>query len=213
MKKSTFAVLLVFMIAVIILSGCTATQETENNGETTISGDGSTGAGENTGETQGQEQTEPETGTGTETETETSDEPGLKIGETAATTDTEVTVLSAEFATTYEYIDFREETAVRTAPEGRTFLILQVKVLNAGRETDYVGAGNFTLTTGTARRLNHDIFNNRADEFPQTRKLYKTQEAEGSVIFEISEDASGLKLFYDFGETEEDTSELYWNVS
>lgn len=185
--------LLFIVVAVIIVSGCTSQEpvtQTPTPDQT---------AQPNTQ----QEATQPETPTELE----------LNIGETATTSKLEVTVFSAEKNTFYEYYsDIFQETMTQDAKQGKTFILVDAEIKNVGSDSALVGVSDFSMTDSEGYSYDVEALYLGDDGLDLFKELYQNQKIRGKILFEVPDDAEGLKLLYDFGNMFIGNQLVSWNL-
>ena len=130
---------------------------------------------------------------------ETPTELSLKVGETAKTSKIEVTVISAKKTNHYEYYsDILKETMIEEASPGKIFILAEIEIKNIGSDRAYVGSSEFSMTDSEGYRYDPELYYGN-DELEMFKELYQNQKMRGKVLFEVPEDATGLKIQYDFG--------------
>lgn len=125
----------------------------------------------------------------------------LNIGETAKTSELEVTVKTAEVTDSFSYYDsiWEERMTERADPE-KTFVIIEVEIKNVGNDEETAYAGEFSVTDSEGYRYEQDYKTYYFDdEALGLVSLYPNQKAKGKILFEIPEDATELKIQYNFG--------------
>lgn len=123
----------------------------------------------------------------------------LKIGETAQTSKMEVTVISAEKTKYYVYYsDIFEETMTEVASPGKRLILTEIEIKNIGSDRAYMGSSEFSMTDSEGYRYDPELYYGN-DGLEMFKELYQNQKMVGKVLFEIPEDANGLKIQYDFG--------------
>lgn len=123
----------------------------------------------------------------------------LKVGETAKTSKLEVTVLSVERTKAYQYYsDIFKEMMTEKAKPGNDFVIADVIIRNVGSDRVYVALGSFSLVDSNGYRYDPELFLGD-DKIDFLQELYPGEVIRGKVLFEVPEQAIGLKIRYDFG--------------
>jgi hypothetical protein len=139
-------------------------------------------------------------------------EVSLNIGETAKTSKIEVTAKSVEKTDYYEwYSDIVNQYYTQIAPEGKIYLLADVEIKNVGSDRAYVGSSQFSLTDSEGFRYDPELYLGE-DGLEMLKELYQNQKMEGKMLFEIPEDAKGLKLQYDFGSLFTGVKLASWNL-
>ncbi|MDY6930345.1 MAG: DUF4352 domain-containing protein [Halobacteriota archaeon] len=125
----------------------------------------------------------------------------LGVGETAKTSKEEVTVISATEKDYYLYYsDFFSEPMVETASPGKKFVIVEVEIKNIGRDVAYFGISDFSSTDSEGYRYDPNFLYLGEDGLGGFEELYQNQKIRGKILFEIPDDATGVKVLYDFGD-------------
>ena len=123
----------------------------------------------------------------------------LNIGETAQTSKMEVTVISAEKTKYYVYYsDIFEETMTEVASPGKRLILTEIEIKNIGSDRAYIGSSEFSMTDSEGYRYDPELYYGN-DGLEMFKELYQNQKMAGKVLFEVPEDANGLKIQYDFG--------------
>jgi hypothetical protein len=122
----------------------------------------------------------------------------VPLGGTAKGRDAAATVYSAERLPAYTWTSgghaFTEE-----AETGTIFLIIDAEVENTGDGTLYASTGDFSLTDSRGNRYEPGLY--YGDEsFGYLHDLSRDQKNRGKILFPIPPDATGLNVWYDFGE-------------
>ena len=81
-----------------------------------------------------------------------------------------------------------------------------------GLDRDYRGAMDFSLTDSNNRRYDAEVCLD-ANAMELMQELYKDQIMTGWVMFEVPEDATGLKVQYDFGSVWSGTKLASWDLN
>ncbi len=144
----------------------------------------------------------PETNPPTETATPTQKTPtglNLKVGETANTSKIAVTVISAKKTDHYEYYsDILKETRIEQVSPGNTFVLVEIEIKNIGSDRTYEGSSDFSMVDSEGFKYDPELYYGN-DGLEMIKELYQNQKMRGKVLFEVPEDAKGLKIQYDFG--------------
>ncbi len=133
----------------------------------------------------------------------------LEIGETAKTSKIEVTVISAEIGSELNYNSEYFGPSQKTAPAGKKFLLVKARIKNVNSDSIYVGSWEFSATDGEGNAYDTEI-NPSQDSMPSSRKLYKNQKIEGTILFELNANAKDVKVLFDFGNMFTGTSLASW---
>jgi len=193
MKNKIAIIASLLIIGLILSSGCVK-EETPVAGGNTPTWGGSTAPAENN---------------------QTPTELNLQVGDTANTSEREVTIISAEITDGFEYSFLGATKLTMHAPDGKKFILAQVRIKNIGQNTIYANGGDFSATDSEGYSYDLEFVSGslREDRFPALKKLYNNQKAEGSILFEIPADAKGVKILYDFGSAFTETKLVNWEVS
>lgn len=136
----------------------------------------------------------------------TSSELILKVGETAKTSEKEVTVFSAKRTKSYNYHStISEENVVDNATVGKIFVLADVEIKNIGSGRVSVHTSSFSVTDSEGYKYEKKIY--WGDDNLQFQLIYQNQKSRGKVLFEVPETAQNLKLQYDF-----DTKRVSWLI-
>lgn len=127
------------------------------------------------------------------------EELNLKVGETAKTSILEVTVLTIKKSDYYTYYsDISEETRVERADEGKVFVLADIEIKNIDDVKQYISSSDLSATDSEGYR--YDVGYYLGNDALTYQELYPSQKTKAKVLFEAPEDATGLKIFYDFGD-------------
>ncbi len=174
-KILNFGLILVLITGIIFVSGCVE-EENPTKAPTTQ-----------------QSETPPTT------QPETPTELNLKVGETAKTSEIEVTVISAKKTKSYDYYsDILKETRLQETSPGKIYILVEAEIKNINLDSAYVGSTEFSVTDSEGYRYDPELYYGD-DELEIFKELYKNQKMKGKVLFEVPESAGGLKIQYDFG--------------
>jgi len=180
-------VLLLLLILAIVLSGCVS-QESPERATTTPT-------------------------TPTEQPPAPPSELKLKVGETAKTSKVQVTVIAATKQEDYEYYsDILQETRFQFASPGKTFVLVDAEIQNIGSDRIYVGVSKFSVSDSEGFRYDTELYLGN-DGLPMFKELYQNQKVRGKVLFEVSENSTGLKILYDFGDLLVGTKLAIWELT
>jgi hypothetical protein len=136
----------------------------------------------------------------------------LNIGETAKTSKIEVTLKSIERVDYYEwYSDIVSQYYTQSAPEGKIYLLADIEIKNTGSDRVYVGSSEFSVTDSEGFRYDPELYLDE-DGLEMFKELYQNQKMKGKILFEIPEEAKGLKLQYDFGSLFTGVKLASWNL-
>jgi len=135
----------------------------------------------------------------------------LQLNETAHNKHTIVIVDNPLRQNSYswEYCGMEEDIL---APQGKVFIFVFAGIGNMGLDRDYRGAMDFSLTDSNNRRYDAEICLD-ANAMELMQELYKDQIMTGWVMFEVPEDATGLKVQYDFGSVWSGTKLASWDLN
>jgi len=134
----------------------------------------------------------------------------LSIGETATDSRVEVTVIAVSEKYYYEYMGYSDVRS-EDAAHGNTFIIADVNMKNVGAERSYLGSYDLSVTDSNGYRYDSSYY--RGDDgLESIQELYQNQQMEGVVIFEVPNDATGLKIQYDFGSMFGETEIASWAI-
>jgi hypothetical protein len=119
----------------------------------------------------------------------------LVVGNTAITSETEVTVTSAEAVTSYT----RQSGGTEMSPAGKIFVIIDAKIKYTGTTSKYVSAGDFSLVGSGSVKYEYASGTYSSEGGFEGATLSHNQEHEGKILFEVPEGTSGLKAQADVG--------------
>lgn len=120
---------------------------------------------------------------------------GLLLGETAKTSEMEVTVISAEGTTFYT----EEDGDVEMTPSGKIFVIIDAEIKYIGTDSEYVYAGDFWLVDLEGYKYEYASGTYSLENGFESVTLYLNQKTRGKILFEVPEDVEGLKIQCDLG--------------
>lgn len=125
----------------------------------------------------------------------------LNIGETAKTSKIEVTVKSVEKTDCFEFSsdNIYEGIYMQCAPEGKTYLLVDIAVKNIGTDWLKVELNRLNAVDSFGFRYNPEGDYFGRNRLNRIQELYIDQEIEGRVIFEVPQSAKILFIQYDFG--------------
>lgn len=164
---------------------------------------------------------QPSTDTNQQEETQPVPEPeplvpvelNLKIGETAKTSLLEVTVFSIKKDNYYEwYSDVIDESQEEFSSKGKMFYFADVEIKNVGSERAFLSATTFSIGDSEGYKYDPVVLYYGDDGLDLFKELYQNQRMRGKVVFEIPQDAKGLKLVYDFGNILTDVKLASWGI-
>ena len=73
-----------------------------------------------------------------------------------------------------------------------------IEIKNIGSDRAYVGSSDFSMMDSEGFKYDPELYYGN-DGFEMIKELYQNQKVRGKVLFEVPEDAKGLKIQYDFG--------------
>ncbi|HEC91564.1 MAG TPA: DUF4352 domain-containing protein, partial [Candidatus Atribacteria bacterium] len=123
----------------------------------------------------------------------------MEIGETAEWTDLEVTIKSATKTDYYTWKGYSGDIYYEYADPGKAFVIIDVKVKYTGTSSEYVYGGNFWLVDLGGNKYDYDSATYSLEKGLESTTLYQGQKVEGKILFEIPDDAKGLKVQFNLG--------------
>ena len=148
----------------------------------------------------------------TSSPTATPTELNLKIGETAKTSELEVTIISAEMKRYYTYYsDFFNDPMTETSSPENIFIIVEADIKNIESDRSFVSSGDFSVTDSEGYRYDPELYAGK-DGLEMFKELYSNQKVKGRVIFEVPKSANDLKIQYDFGNLFSGTKLASWKV-
>lgn len=131
---------------------------------------------------------------------QTPTELNLKVGETAKTSKIEVNVISAQKTKSYDYYsDIIKENMTQESKPGKVFFLIDSEIKNVGADRVYVGSSEFSITDSEGFKYDPEVLYYGDDGLEAFKELYQNQKMKGKILFEVPENANGLKLQYDFG--------------
>ena len=133
-----------------------------------------------------------------EEEEEEEEIPTFSIGETYQTPEIAVTVSEAIVTDSYEYYHQASESMrTKEASPGTSFLIITVELNNVGSQTKRMeGALRFRAIDSEDSQYQHASLFHGDDRLPYIPSLRSGEEMRGTMLFNIPEGASGLKIGY-----------------
>ncbi len=150
--------------------------------------------------------------TSSPTATATPTELNLKIGETAKTSELEVTIISAEMKRYYTYYsDFFNDPMTETSSPENIYIIVEADIKNIGPDSTFVSSGDFSVTDSEGYRYDPVLYAGK-DGLEMFKELYSNQKTKGRIIFEVPKSANDLKIQYDFGNLFSGTKLASWKV-
>lgn len=133
---------------------------------------------------------------------ETTQEPtstveNLKVGETAVTSEIEVTVISFEKKKSYYIPDWEMN---KEAESGKIFVIVDVELKNVGDDTQYASPDDFSMSDSENYKYEPEggFLGAEIENALTHTKLLPGEKVRGKLVFEIPENATGLKIKYNF---------------
>ncbi len=144
----------------------------------------------------------------------------LSIGETYQTSEVAATVSEAIVTDSYEYYDKASESILsKEASTGMSFLIITVEIKNVGSADRYdEGERWFRIYASGGSTYKHVTLYYAEDRLTPagyiigTTLLRAGEEMEGTVLFNIPEGASGLKLKYWALRPTAETPDVEWVI-
>lgn len=134
----------------------------------------------------------------------------LQIGDLATNDYLEVQISDVSRS---EYYDW--EASLRTddvyAEPGNVFILATGRVKNVGYDKIARGTGDFTMIDSKGNRYNGGGYPNE-DAMDYIKDLRKGQQISGVILFEVPEDATGLKIQYDYGTRFKDMPVPTWSI-
>lgn len=131
----------------------------------------------------------------------------LKPGETAKTSELEVTVKDVDITDSIGYL-YDGEERTKTATEGKKLIFFETEIKNIGADEEYVYDGEFSMTDSEGYKYETESY--YGDNRFRTQSLYPQQKSKGKILFEIPEDSTDLKIQYNFGSF--DVKLASWNI-
>jgi hypothetical protein len=134
------------------------------------------------------------------------------IGETVKGKELEVTLKSAETvesfnwtggATGYEYIEYPDE--------GKIYIIISVKLKQIGTDSEYVYPGEFWIIDSNNYKYDCDNYGTyQMGGGLKSTTLYQNLLIEGDILFQIPNNASGLRVQYNFASFWDEPKLVEW---
>ena len=134
----------------------------------------------------------------------------LQLGEQAGNQYTEVCVVDVLRTDSYSW-EFYGQYEDIPAAQGKVFIVAFAGIRNIGLDRDFHGAMDFSMTDSYGRRYNAEVCLH-TDAMELLQEMYRDQEMAGIVLFEVPEDATGLKIQYDFGSVLGRTKLVSWSI-
>ena len=114
-------------------------------------------------------------------------------------------------ANSYTWIGSSGTPYTENAPAGKQYLLVDAREGNTGSSKVYISPSLFSVEANGAK---YDYSYASIEDALQSTTLYSGQHTRGTILFEIPQDASGLKLFYDGNPSSNDASSLVtWDLS
>ncbi len=123
----------------------------------------------------------------------------FNIGESANWMDLNVTVKSVHKSNNYTWIGSSETVYVEEAESGKIFLTIDVEVIYAGTDSEYISGSDFWLIDSEGYKYDYDSGTYSIEGGLESTTLYQNQKVEGNILFEIPESATGLNVQFNFG--------------
>jgi hypothetical protein len=137
----------------------------------------------------------------------------LSLGQTATTRDYAVTVFTATRTEQYRYYsEIFAQYSTETAEPGKTFLLIDAEIRYTGSESTYAGASDFSLEDSEGIRYDPEVVYLGNDDMGYFKELYPNQKVKGKILFIIPKYATGLKIYYNFGNLWTGTNLVYWDA-
>ena len=122
----------------------------------------------------------------------------IPIGEGASDGITSVLVYSAKKTSRYSYSDTSNKNRTETAPQGKSFVIVDVGIKNVGAPYLAVNSTPFSITDSNSFKYDPSLSYNGTDGL-RVQQLYLNQVSGGKILFIIPASSKELRLQYDFG--------------
>jgi len=136
----------------------------------------------------------------------------LSMGQTAETTEIEVTVLSSIRSSFYLWRGISGTLYTTEADPGKIFIIINTEIHYIGTESEYVYGGDFWLIDSNNYKYEYNSGTYSLEGGLEGTTLYQNQRASGKVLFEIPESATGLKVQFNLG-TSWEPQLASWTIS
>ena len=134
----------------------------------------------------------------------------LQIGDLATNDYLEVQISDVSRS---EYYDW--DVSLRTddiyAEPGNVFILATGRVKNVGYDKIVRGTSDFTMIDSKGSRYVAGAYVNK-DKMDYIENLRKGQQCSGVILFEVPEDATGLKIQYDYGTRFKDMPVPTWSI-
>jgi len=121
----------------------------------------------------------------------------LKVGETAATSEIEVTVISFEKKKSYYMPEWKMN---KEAESGKIFVIVDVELKNVGDDIQYASPDDFSMSDSENYKYEPEggFLGAEIENALTYTKLLPGEKVRGKLVFEIPENATRLKIKYNF---------------
>ena len=137
----------------------------------------------------------------------------LNLGRAAKTSKISVKVTSAPKTDHYDYYsDTLKQTITDEASSGNVFVIANVLIEKIDGEGVYAGSSKFSMTDSRGVRYDPEPSYQSDDKLAELEETHMNQRMRGSVLFEVPKDATGLKIWYDFGDLSNVIKMASWNL-
>lgn len=137
----------------------------------------------------------------------------LNLGRAAKTSKISVKVTSAPKTDHYDYYsDTLKQTITDEASSGNVFVIANVLIEKIDGEGVYAGSSKFSMTDSRGVRYDPEPSYQSDDKLAELEETHLNQRMRGSVLFEVPKDATGLKIWYDFGDLSNVIKIASWNL-
>ena len=97
------------------------------------------------------------------------------------------------------------------AESGNVFILATGRVKNVGYDKIARGTGDFTMIDSKGSRYGNGAYLNE-DRMDHIKNLRKGEQVSGVILFEVPEDATGLKIQYDYGTMFKDMPVPTWSI-
>ncbi len=135
------------------------------------------------------------------------------LGEYNLVFDINVGVLSATKKDSYNWTGFSGNEYTQFAEDGKTFLFLNVKLINQGKKDFSVSPLNFVLTDSTNSVFKNEFFSTSDYDRLDSVTIILNTNAIGFLFYEIPKNESGLKLVYKWENYPNDDIYGTWNLN
>ncbi len=134
----------------------------------------------------------------------------VPIGEGASDGATSVIVFSAKKTSQYSYYsETLKKIQNETAPQGKTFVIVDAAIKNVGAQELNISSSSFSLTDSNGYKYDPSYYGN---EGFTTQQLYLNQTSLGKILFIIPKTTTGLRLHYNFGDFASGPKLVAWPI-